>query len=304
MASRLKKHHPTRRKGFLQWIFLVCLILIGIYAVLHGKHVAMERRLDSHLQRETGRRIVLVSFSSGVFEHSMHHLAKKARQIGWFTDIELWNPSRLRKLCPKSLASDPTWVEAFPRGYGLWAWKPSIIQFTLQLYRERFPHSQVVLFYLDAGCALNNAPERFFQYVNMALNTGGVVFELPYLNKDYCKKYTLETINQSLANAHQLVGGIIALNVHADASHRAINEWENWTQYSRGELLKDPSSEVIQHPNFVVHRHDQAIWSLVARKYGFKVLQDETWHGPEWKSNDYPIWAMRRKMSWIGLLMG
>ena len=47
--------------------------------------------------------------------------------------------------------------------------------------------------------------------------------------------------------------------------------------------------------SFVEHRHDQSIFSVLAKSKGFQAVGDETWFAPHWfrEGKDFPIWAAR-----------
>ena len=49
---------------------------------------------------------------------------------------------------------------------------------------------------------------------------------------------------------------------------RIVDEWCNLTRNFF--LISDIASKVPNHPRFFCHTHDQAIWSLLTKKYGYK----------------------------------
>jgi hypothetical protein len=80
-----------------------------------------------------------------------------------------------------------------------------------------------------------------------------------------------------------------------DHTLKIINEWYNFSCIYN--LLDDSESNIKNDDSFIEHRHDQSIFSLIRKKYGTEIIQDETWFN-NWDFNnikDYPILAKRLK---------
>ena len=59
--------------------------------------------------------------------------------------------------------------------------------------------------------------------------------------------------------------------------------------------VSDNISNLYNDHRFLEHRHDQSIFSLIAKKNNFFVIPDETYWNPDWNvsGKNYPIWATR-----------
>ena len=59
-------------------------------------------------------------------------------------------------------------------------------------------------------------------------------------------------------------------------------------------LLDNSPSNIPNNKHFIDNRYDQSIWSVIRKKYGTEILEDETYSPPKWNLN-HPIWATRKK---------
>lgn len=269
---------------------ILCLILI-VYYTKNTLTIHSENYLDIH----TNNKLVLVVFATNNFKGPKNILIDEAKKSKWFTDIEIWDEGRLQKECPDCLASSTDWVQNNPKGYGYWSWKTCILKKMVNDYHHKYPNQNVTLTYLDAGCGINRkAYPRLKQYIQMVQTHGGLTFELGGLtNKAWCKANTLQLINPLLADASQLVGGIVMFDVHSEKARDAIDKWKHFVHLDNGKFVMDPSPLEPQCPEFQAHRHDQSIWSLIARDYNFKIIPDESWE--DTKKINAPFWALRRR---------
>lgn len=202
------------------------------------------------------------------------------------------------------------------RGYGYWIWKPWLIARTL---REKCKVGDVLI-YLDAGFAINQTPKsmrRLRSYITQArqLNNPNEPFEetnkLPKIVKWLCFKCSPQntigkyTKRRTLAEFAPAISP--SLVQYQSGAHvilctpqtRAFaDEWMRGCELLNYKLLDDSHSK--DHPEtreFSAHRHDQSIFSLLARKHGLYAYPTQTWFAPHWKQNgaDYPFWAKRRR---------
>ena len=125
--------------------------------------------------------IYLTSFADRRYKASLERIEKEAKYFP-FADIYLQSECDL----PKDYLSD-LHVNIYRRGYGYWKWKSYI---TKEIYNKRLKEGDILL-YIDAGVHLNaNGVNRFYDYVDLLSNakdTGILVFEQPFLEKDYSK---------------------------------------------------------------------------------------------------------------------
>ena len=156
---------------------------------------------------------------------------------------------------------DPTYRLMNPviqehRGAGYWLWKPYII------YREMMGMEDgEYLMYSDAGVELINDPTALMGLEDVLL------FGNMYEHEHWCKGDTMHMIyNGPYGKQVQASVMIIMVNGH---TKNIIKEWLTWCEMPG--LLDDSPSKTKNRKEFQEHRHDQAVLTCVAYKYGIKL---------------------------------
>lgn len=240
--------------------------------------------------------ISFVTFGTrGKYPQSLSRIEKEARSLGVFRDVFVWDESDIdAEFTRKHLA----FMKA-TRGFGYYMWKPYIILKAL----SQMPEGSVVV-YADAGCTLHaKGLPRLMDYISLAKASpmGLCGFHLTHLEKSfnkidtamavfpYASMYSLDHI----LNTPQRVGCTHIW--HNTAAARAfVEEWMSLCIADGYKYVSDVPSILPNHPDFQEHRHDQAIYSLLTKKYEtvVTIIPDETWH-PQWDSFAWPIHAVR-----------
>jgi hypothetical protein len=163
------------------------------------------------------------------------------------------------------------------KGYGYWMWKSYILKKTMD---EMDPDDIVV--YADCGCYLVNtnfAIDRLNKYIQICNNLkyNNLAFQMCFPEKSYTKmdlfNYLDET-NQKMMDSGQLVGGIFIMK-KTDHNINLVNEYYNLCQIYN--LIDDSPSTIPNDKTFIVHRHDQSLFSILRKKRGCIIIPDETW---------------------------
>lgn len=238
--------------------------------------------------------VTLLTYYSGrrCWARAAHRLETQAYQSGFFDSVAIWNSARLEHENPKGAETFFHLRGTHKQGDGLWSWKPVIIQHVLDSMDEGD-----ILVYLDAGCSLNAselASQRMVEYLDLAREFGGLLFQQAHLEINWTKKSVLELFPERTGwYSGQLLGGVQILCKSPRATSYIERAFElamhNLGEYLLPELEHDGESELI------AHRHDQSIFSLVAKSFNLAVLKDETYFAPNWQleGGDFPIWATR-----------
>jgi len=187
-------------------------------------------------------------------------------------------------------------LEKNKRGYGYWLWKSYI---NYKLSNLELQENDIVV-YADSGCILNINPkslERLTEYIEMVNgNPYGILsFSLGYPEYKYTKMDCIEHFDFSEEkNTDQLVGGIFIYRI-CDHTRKLMSEW--YMVASIYHLFDDSPSRAMNHPDFLEHRHDQSVFSIIRKKMGTLIIPDETYWYPDWlsKGADYPIWSYRKR---------
>jgi len=185
-----------------------------------------------------------------------------------------------------------------PKGGGYWLWKFDII-----LNRLKQMKDGDFLVYLDAGCTINpQARKRFDEYIQMVEDSKTCNFlsfqigtpERYWTTKQLFSYFSLD-LDSDFAMSGQFVAGVLIMQ----KCSKVIEIFEQCTDllgYDASLATDAYNSKGTQHKDFIDHRHDQSILSLVRKMEGNSiVIPDETWF-PNFeceKAQAVPFWATR-----------
>jgi hypothetical protein len=235
---------------------------------------------------------------------------------GWRPSVERSHRQAIRsRLFRINIAADDKWLKAYsfpneklaefikdnPRGYGLWIWKPYILIDVL----KKFPDIDGVL-YLDSGCELNfndQSKKRMEEYFTIANSTGSLGFENPQIESNFTSPLVLKTLNaEKYLHTKQMMAGVFFLK-NSKENLEFLIEWADLMSTQNHALLNGKVAErtgqiTVTNSNFIEHRHDQSIFSILWKKKQMTILTDETYWHPRWKidGKDFPIWTTRSKL--------
>lgn len=177
------------------------------------------------------------------------------------------------------------------RGAGYWLWKPYLIyKWAISL------NEGDILIYSDAGVEFINNVNHIIENMDQDI----FLFGNNYPHLDWCKADVREAItpNWSLlmdADSKQVQASVIFIRV-SEFSRRFIKEWLLWCQMPG--FIDDSPSVIPNCPTFQEHRHDQAILTCLAYKYGIKLHYWAAQYNngqfvydklPDYKEDNYPI---------------
>lgn len=155
-----------------------------------------------------------------------------------------------------------------PKGGGLWLWKPYFISQTLMRMSEND-----LLFYFDAGSIpLVDVTEfvlLFDQYEDPVIS-----FSLPFKEIYWTKADVFERLAENRsggADDNQVMASFIFIKKCYESS-KFIDTWLYFCVQNNSELLFDSSAPQID--GFVEHRHDQSIFSVLYKRFGFVPVRD------------------------------
>lgn len=233
--------------------------------------------------------IHLLTFADESHEASSRRVIKQARGFPFKT---------VRAKSEKNLSADfrellADYLTAGSKGYGFMLWKPEVILNTM----EALPEGDTLL-YVDAGCHLQRSGlGRFHDYLLLLeMSSYGILgFQhRPNLSNRFDTKetpdditdapYTKTEVLQELGSeviSHQtdtpgLQSGVIFFK-NTEPQRNFVRRWRNiGTEFPF--LFSDKFDPLIQLPGFIAPRHDQTVFSLLAKKWGADTLSAwETW---------------------------
>ncbi len=162
------------------------------------------------------------------------------------------------------------------RGAGYWLWKPYIIYKTLNLVKEND-----VVFYSDSGISFLEDISELLPVLN-SHPSQMLVFELDvHKNKTWTKRdcFVLTDCNTSeFADMNMILASYMIMK----KSHFVMNFIENWLTVCQDyRAITDCENELglNNYKEFIDHRHDQSVLSLISRKFKVNVMPDISQYG-------------------------
>lgn len=237
-----------------------------------------------------------ISFADSRMSAALRRIRRQAEAMQFFDGV--------RTLTERDLDTDfcrrhADLLKRGVRGFGYWIWKPQILRQCLANMSEGDE-----LYYLDAGCHLNpRGRERMLDYAReLAANPLGLAaFQLgdDCSEKAFCKGDLLQRLGV-LESADILERGqLCATHIFCVKRAGLMQLIRKWSELAdEVHLIDDSPSIYPDFPEFVEHRHDQSIFSLLGKLHGALALPgNETWpagNTRNWKLlENYPIWDKR-----------
>jgi len=249
----------------------------------------MTFKLEQDVQYISKVKLGVVTFGDGAFhwKQAAKRFVKDAHKSKIFSDIEKYELQDLSNI----LTTEELAFCKSNRGLGFWLWKPATM-----LSFARRTESDDLLIYCDAGTILNineKSIQRLNQYLHLAFSQGIFAFETNHLELNWTKRDLLERFPKEYwFNDQFLASPLIG------KPKSIIELCTDWLEIAREQNhhFIDDSPSIASNPiNFIEHRHDQSILSLLLKKRGVVgVSQNETLFGNWLKDgNEYPFWNMR-----------
>lgn len=196
------------------------------------------------------------------------------------------------------------------RGYGYWRWKSYLVK---RIF-DSLNYGDIIV-WTDAGNSWNiNGIKRFKEYLDLVetIESGILVFEQPFLEKDYSKGDLLEYLNvytdDNVIMSLQLWGGCFIIR-KTSISIAFLEEWEG-LHCNHYDLITDKKSKKSNLCGFIENRHDQSSFSIIVKKYpritiSYKEVYDvfQKWndmiffpiHGKRLRYKDCSLWGSLKK---------
>lgn len=241
------------------------------------------------------QRKIFVSFGGPTpnYHNRVHTICEQAKSLNYFDEVREITNIDLRRNHPIFWLKNGDFLSSNPRGYGFWSWKPYVILSALE-------DSAVndVIVYADAGCTINpKGIERLNDYITM-LNSqtkydiiSFQLCELPEIK--YSKKDLLMHLEVPLED--MMSGQCMATVIIMRKGEHSLSVVNKWNELALLRDLINDKRNMKEDKQFIDHRHDQSIFSLLVKKYGSIKIPDETYFEPHWYSVGikYPFWATR-----------
>jgi hypothetical protein len=228
---------------------------------------------------------VFLTFGDAGYEKALRRIEKEAAASGFFDRLSIRRPSDLGK---QFWRKHGEFVGANRRGYGCWIWKPWLIAEQLRACQPG-----EILVYADAGCTIRaRGRRRFDEYCRMAGDSpsGVLGFQVQVAEKCFTKGDAFEALDAwHLKDTLQVVATVVLLR-QCENAERFAGEWLGLAENHA--LISDAPSAILNDPAFVEHRHDQSLFSLLAKLRGAVVIDDEISFDDD-QARDFPFHSSR-----------
>jgi len=218
--------------------------------------------------------IYLCSFASDDLKKSITRFKKQAEEMRVYNDIKVYGFNDLSK--SKKIQIEKFIKKKQNRLFGYACWKPEIILSYLKLIPDG-----AILQYSDIGCHLNlKGLKRLKDYISLS-NKNNILgfkyivptksnydnfkyqeyFEYQYTKGDVLKYFKID-MNSDIVKSQQFWSGVIFFK-NNDFTRNFVYQWSEACK--KNYLIDDSESSSVNHKNFKEHRHDQSIFSIIAK---------------------------------------
>ena len=208
-------------------------------------------------------RIGLITFGDGSrnWVNARNRLMRQAIKSGYFHNVEGYS---LKDLTDYLTVEDVQFMDRNRREFGFCLFKPH----SIQKHLSDNPEIDLVV-YLDAGSEINERKESkevLYEYVEEVENSGYLGFQLDNLEKFWTKADLFKLLNTSSddQNSGQIAGGHLLFTREFALYH--CHTWLDVMRRDNYHFLDNSPSIQPESNNFISHRYDQSISSLLLKK--------------------------------------
>jgi hypothetical protein len=244
--------------------------------------------------------ISFVTFADDKFAMEATRLTKQLSRSPIRSRLFIWTPEDLIKSTPAVLLKE----DIKKRGVGFWKWKPFIILQTMRLIPE-----DEILIYLDAGCSINprqiQSLAKYVEFIKInhilcfesgksAVGSIGLGQVPTWTQGEWTKKNVVEyfSLDTKKLQFPQRVATVIGFK----KCEKALSLLEDWSNICGSEELINDEIGNNERQEFIEHRHDQSIFSILTYKNDLKSLSNREIELPGQSSI---AWKLRLRKQFI-----
>ena len=202
--------------------------------------------------------------AGAVYIKARDYNTKTAYERGYVDKVIEWSPEMIQ-----DYVSQHKEIFDISRGAGLWLWKPYVILQTLKQINDGdyVIYADAGSFYIDKVQPLIDVMKRDDVWL--------MPYEMPLLNRQFCKHESYVLANMPVDDANQ----ICATELIVKKCPEAVKFVEEWLHLCEDIRILSPERfchDIEEFPDFITHREDQAVYSLMVHKYGLQVYREPT----------------------------
>ena len=232
-----------------------------------------------------------LTFGDAKYSRSVNRICHEACESNFFDVVIGLNHQNLSQTFVNKFSHVMNRV----RGGGYWIWKPYIIQQQLAKMNEND-----FLVYCDAGCTVNKkGQQKFLQLVDKVNSSsyGIIGYDLmvhpehKWTNERVFQHFKVAMDDDSIRKTSQIMASIIVLK-KCFHTVMLIDKWCD-TIDEDALLFTDEYNKETENSEFVDHRHDQSVFSVIRKQCGCILLPDDTF-SRDWSTlHDVPFLTTR-----------
>lgn len=229
---------------------------------------------------------ILVNYADSKYEPARKWNSRTGRWFGKFDRICEFKPEDIEESFRKAHSD----IFSYSRGDGLWLWKPYFINRVLNESNDGDN-----IFYIDSGAFFIRDPRVLLHYVSDELPI--FACDQPLLESCWTKPELFTTLNAcKFKDCNQFWAGFHVIRVN----NYTRNFYKHWLDLCCVHANIAPSGlgkfDIVNKDygnQFVSHREDQSIFSLLCHLYGIQSHRDVSQRGRNPKSFYNPYYAFR-----------
>jgi len=212
-----------------------------------------------------------LTFGKGAgFIAASKRLAEEAKQLDIFDKIHVYNDTDLQQFEP-FWSTHSNFLKNNPKMYGFGIWKPFLIMQVM----EQLENNDI-LFYADSGCEFDTEcedPKLAYQSLLQPLRKHKIIAS--YSGRDH-KMTKMDLIvhmklsNQYITDKQRQATAILFCK--CDAVFQLVKDWYNTC--CNYYLINNEPSKLANIPDFLEHRHEQSVFSLLTKKYNLYAKEE------------------------------
>jgi len=214
---------------------------------------------------------VAISYADERYKLQQRYNTKTAYRKGKFDQVIEYSPSDV----DEQFKRDNKEILSQSRGGGYWLWKPYIIKKTLEQLQDGD-----YLFYCDAGAFYIKNINYLIKEMEKRKESI-MLFELALIEKEWNKRDALILMacdSSPFYDTNQVLATCMLLKKNSETLE-FIDQYLSWCQDPR--ILTDMKNTqgLDNHIEFIDHRHDQSVLSLLSKKHHIKPYRDPSQWG-------------------------
>lgn len=214
--------------------------------------------------------IYAINYADNSFKKAQNLNLKTAYKKGKADKVISYSPNDIDKEFMKNNIK----ILSKSRGGGYWLWKPYFIKKTL----EKIEWNDY-LFYCDSGAYYCNSIKFLVDKLEEK-NEYIMAFEIPLIEKQWTKRdcfILLDCDEKKYWDTNQRIATYMLIK----KTKKSMEFIDEYLRYSRCEQIITDKESILgdEFKEFIDHRHDQSIFSLLTKKYGIEAYREPSQYG-------------------------